>query len=156
MKKRRNQNETSESGFTFVETLAVLAIGALLSAGVGISALKALDNARTLSAKQTIAQYKAALQSYYLDCGVFPSEQQGLSALWQKPVLVPIPDGWNGPYIDRCVQQDPWGKQYTYATDGSVGYLASAPAGLAYIIYSFGADGIEGGNGKNEDICSWK
>lgn len=156
MNKRRNKNETSESGFTFVETLTVLAIGALLSAGIGLSALKAMDYARTVSTKQTIAQYKAALQAYYLDCGSFPSSYQGLSALWQKPHLLPIPDNWNGPYVDRSIQQDPWGNPYIYACEGSADYPTSAPSDLAYIIYSFGADGVEGGSGKNEDICSWK
>ncbi len=154
--KRRKTYETKESGFTFVETLAVLAIGAILTAAVGLSAVKAVDTARSVSCAQTVSQYKAALQAYYVDCGTFPSVQQGLDALWQKPVLVPVPSNWSGPYVDKCIQNDPWGNPFVYAQYGSADFPHDAPSQVPYVIYSFGADGVAGGTGKNEDICSWK
>ena len=139
-----------------METLAVLAIGAVLAAGVGVSATHIMETARRYSAQESISQYKAALQSYYLDCGTFPTTEQGLSALWQKPNLIPIPNGWNGPYVDREIKKDPWQNEYLYFRKGSASFPEDCPSALPYAIISYGADGIKGGNGSDEDIVSWK
>jgi general secretion pathway protein G len=138
-------------GFTFVETLAALAIGAILAAGTGVSVLKVIDLARKTSAENQITVFKAALQTYYIDCGAFPSEFQSLEALWEKPVLTPVPDLWAGPYIDREIPLDPWGSPYQYSTGEN-----SGESKLPFTIMSFGADGKEGGSGSNADIFSWK
>ena len=148
--------ESSDGGFTFVETLAVLAIGAILTAGVGVSAFKAIEIAREYSAKETISQYKAALQSYYIDCGSYPSTEQGLQALWEKPTLVPVPESWQGPYLDKEIKKDPWGGSYIYVKKGSASFPAECPGSLPYAIICYGADGISGGEGRNADILSWR
>lgn len=135
-------------GFTFAETIIVLIIILILVAGVAISAMKFVDKAKVTSAKSQIEVYKYALQSYYLDCGIYPSKEQGLKALFEKPILYPIPDNWDGPYIDREVQKDPWGNDFEYSD--------TTTNGLPFSIISYGADGKSGGEGKNEDICSWK
>lgn len=141
-------SEHSDDGFTFVETLIVLTIILIMSAGVGFSAVKAIDKARTVSCKTQISTFKIALQSYYLDCGSFPTEAQGLTALWEKPVVAPVPNGWNGPYIDRELPLDPWNNPYHYETPGE--------NGLPFSILSYGADAQKGGEKQDEDIVSWK
>ncbi|GAB6090419.1 type II secretion system major pseudopilin GspG [Spirochaeta dissipatitropha] len=105
-------------GFTFIETIITISIIILLSGSVGFSAFRFLDKARFASATAQIEIYSAALQSYYLDNGHFPSTEQGLSALWEKPYLHPVPGNWFGPYIDRPIDKDPWGNEYQYLSPG--------------------------------------
>lgn len=156
VEKQNVDRNCKNAGFTFVETLAVLAIGAILTAGAGISAFKAIEIAKGYSAKETVAQYKAALQSYYIDCGTYPSTEQGLAALWEKPVLVPVPENWQGPYLDKEVKPDPWGGTYFYSKKGSAGFPSECPENLPYAIVCYGADGVAGGDGRNADIMSWR
>ena len=94
---------TKVNGFTFVETLVVLAIGAVVSAGTYLSAVKMIETAKRITAKNQISQYSSALHSYFLDCGRFPTTEQGLEALWEKPVLFPVPDKWDGPYLEKKI-----------------------------------------------------
>lgn len=139
---------SNEEGFTFLETIIVIAIILLLSAGVGFSSVRYLDTARTASARNQISALKLSLESYYLDCGRFPSESQGLKALWEKPSLAPVPQGWAGPYVDREIPDDPWGNPFRYEVPGA--------KGLPFGIFSLGADGAEGGEGRDADILSWR
>lgn len=101
-----------DKGFTLPETLVVIAIILILSATVGFSAFKFVGKAKTTACKNQIEIFKIALQAYYLDCGAYPSGGQGLQALWEKPILAPIPANWNGPYLDREIPSDPWNNQY--------------------------------------------
>lgn len=142
-------------GFTFVETLAVLAIGAILTAGTCISVIKFIDTAKRTSAESSIRTYVSALNAYYIDCGAFPTEQQGLEALWKKPVLYPIPKKWNGPYINQQVKLDPWNNSYVYLRNTNPDFPLELPENLAFVIMSYGEDGRKGGTGRNEDIVSW-
>jgi general secretion pathway protein G len=151
MKKKSYENKNRLAGFTFIETLAAISICAILAAGTSVSVLKAIDFARKTSTENQIAAFKAAIQTYYIDCGAFPSESQGLEALWEKPVMSPVPDSWDGPYVDREITADPWSNAYRYATED-----ISAKGKLPFTIMSFGADGKEGGKGSNADIFSWK
>lgn len=137
-----------DKGFTFIEVLVVLAIILILSAGVGFSAIKYIEKAKTASGKTQIESFKLALQSYYIDCGRYPTKEQGLQALWEKPLLVPVPASWAGPYTDAEIPLDPWQNSYQYTVPGE--------NGLPFTIMSFGADGKEGGEGLDEDIISWK
>jgi len=137
-----------DDGFSFAETIAVLAIMLILTAGVGFSAAGYVQKARKLSAESQIEIYRLALQSYYLDCGMYPSDEQGLEALWEKPVLYPVPAGWNGPYVDKQIQKDPWGNKFSYSTRKN--------RKLPFTVVSYGSDGLEGGSGDAEDIVSWK
>jgi len=133
--------------FTFIETIIVLSIMVILSAGIGIPASKYIERARTISARTQIETYRLAISAYELDCGFYPSECQGLASLWEKPVLEPVPERWNGPYLSRRPSRDPWGTEYRYVAPG--------PNGLPYGITSFGADGEEGGKGIDADLISW-
>lgn len=155
-KQWRCKSNENNGGFTFVETLAVLAVGAVLAAGAGLSGIHIVKQAKKISAKESIGQFKAALQSYYIDCGSFPTSQQGLEALWTKPVLVPVPKNWSGPYLDHELISDPWGSEYFYNEGKSVSLPNEAPQNLPYVIISYGEDKEEGGEGDEEDIVSWK
>ena len=150
----------SESAFTFVETLAVLAITAVLTAGCTVSISKIVSIAKRTSAKNQIDQYSAALQSYFLDCGRFPTTEQGLVALWEKPVLYPVPENWDGPYLESEPCNDPWGTDYKYLSAESSPLPSQVPEKLPFVLISFGPDGKEDGydriKGGSDDICSWK
>ena len=142
--------------FTFVETLAVLAITAALTAGCTISVSKLIANAKRTSAQNQIEQYSAALQTYFLDCGRFPTTEQGLAALWEKPVLFPIPEEWNGPYLERRPAKDPWGTDFEYISAESSIMLSEVPANLPYVLICYGADKQKGGKANGQDIVSWE
>ena len=136
-----------EAGWTFIETLIVLGIVLILTATVGFTAVKYLQKAKLVAARSQIDTLELALQAYYLDCGSFPSEEQGLASLWAKPTASPVSEAWNGPYIAKRIPNDPWGRAYGYKNPG--------PDGLPYGVSSLGEDGFEGGNGENADIVSW-
>ncbi len=155
-KKRTNFYEKTSEGFTYVETIAVLAIGAILSAGTVASASKIISIAKKNSAKSEIYQYSTALQTYFLDCGRYPTTEQGIDALWEKPVLYPIPEGWNGPYVNSKPANDPWGANYKYYSRESSIMPSEVPENLPYVLMSYGADNKEGGEGDASDIVSWK
>lgn len=143
-------------GFTFIETMSVLAIGGILAAGTTISGTKLIEKARQTSAKNQLEQYSSALQSYFLDCGVFPTTEQGLIALWEKPDLYPIPEEWNGPYVERKPSPDLWGTDFEYINTENTTLSSEIPAHLPFVLISFGADKKEGGEGNAKDICSWQ
>ena len=117
----------------------------ILTAAVGFSSLKYIDRARVASCRNQIETFRLALQSYYLDCGQYPSEAQGLQALWEKPILSPAPLFWNGPYTDRQIPKDPWGNQYQYKNPGE--------KNLPFTISSHGSEGKTGGS--DAKINSW-
>jgi general secretion pathway protein G len=140
--------EKGDGGFTFIETVVTLSIILIMTAGVGFTAIRYIESARLASCKTQIETFRLALQSYYLRCGTFPTQAQGLPALWEKPVIAPVPALWNGPYLDRQVPKDPWGREYIYKNPGD--------KNLPWTIMSYGADGQEGGEGQHEDILSWQ
>lgn len=155
-KERKGKWKQMSEGFTFVETIAVLAIGAVLSAGSIVSATKLISLAKKTSAKTQIEQFSSALQAYFLDCGRFPTSEQGLSALWEKPVLYPVPENWQGPYLDREPGADPWGSDFEYISAESSFMPSEVPENLPFVLVSYGADKKKGGEGEGSDIVSWK
>ena len=122
-----------DDGWTFIETIIGIAIVLLLSAGVGVVAVKNLERANSTAAKSQIGDFKLAIEMYRQDCKRYPTEEQGLNALWEKPALSPVPTGWNGPYIDKRVPNDPWDGEYTYSVPGE--------NGLPFTITAHGPDG---------------
>ena len=160
MKKITRENLDSlkkkkDAGFTFAETLAVLAVTAILSSQIGVAAHKMIQKARVSAAQSQIEMLKFSLQSYFADCGSFPTEEQGLLALWEEPVLYPVPENWNGPYTDKKVSSDPWGNPFLYLTSGTVAG-EGLPKGIPFGIVSLGADRLQGGEGNDKDILSWE
>ena len=156
VKKLKKVLSEKSGGYTYIETVAVIAIGAVLTAGTVVSASKLIASARKTAAKSQIEQFSSALQTYFLDCGRFPTTEQGLWALWQKPVLYPVPENWQGPYLEREPGHDPWGTDFKYLSAESSIMPAEVPEGLPYVLISYGADGKEGGQGDGNDIYSWK
>ncbi len=143
---KRNLKKYSEA-WSFIETLIVMAIVLILTAAVGLSAIKQIDKAKVVTAKSQIETFALALDSYYMDIGSYPTSEQGLEALFSKPVSLSN-DAWDGPYLSKAIPKDPWGNDYQYSSPGD--------NGLPYGILSFGKDGMEGGEGKNADIKSWE
>ncbi len=136
-----------ESGWTFVETLIVISIILILTSTVGFMAVGYVDKARVAAARTQIENLSMALDTYFMDNGDYPSEEQGLKALWEKPILEPVPPNWAGPYMRKKITADPWGNKYEYIVPG--------PDNLPFGILSCGKDGTEGGGGTAEDITSW-
>ncbi len=140
--------KNNEEGWSYMETLIVIAISLLLTATVGFMAVGSLEKARVSAAKTQIESLCTALEAYYIDCGCYPTAEQGLAALRKKSDISPDCENWSGPYIYKDVPKDPWGNDYEY--------LVPSPDDNPYGIRSFGADGAEGGEKKNADITSWE
>jgi general secretion pathway protein G len=100
------------AGFTLIELLVVLVILGLLAGLVGPRVMKHLGESKTKTARLQIEQLAAALDTYRLEVGVYPSSSQGLDALVERPSGV---ESWNGPYLrKRNLPKDPWGRDYLY------------------------------------------
>lgn len=134
-----------EKGFTLLELLVVLGIIALLAGIVGPQVMKHMGASKTKAARVQIEDLAAALDMYKLDVGKYPTTEQGLSALVEKPA---DSKRWNGPYLRKTkVPQDPWIQAYRFASPGEHG---------RFDLYSYGADDKEGGEGEDQDINSWE
>ena len=142
---RAPQQPNKQSGFTLIEMLVVLVIIGLIMGLVGPRVLNYLSDARVKTARLQIASLSNSLELFYLDVGRFPTTQEGLAALVQRP---PGMDVWSGPYLKgRAVPADPWRNQYVYVAPGSHG---------SYDLMSYGSDGREGGEGSAADITNWQ
>jgi len=137
-----------EEGFTLLEIIVVVFILSLLAAIVAPRIIGRTDDARIEATKVQIKNFETALKLFKMDNGFYPDTQQGLEALVEKPASGTIPKNYKeGGYLEqRKIPLDPWGNPYVYVSPGLNG---------DYDILSYGADGKEGGEGKNADIKSW-
>jgi len=133
-----------ESGFTFFEILVVVTIIGLLAALVGPRLWKRISGAKQSAAKAQIELFGTALDAFRLDTGRYPTTEEGLKTLREAPSGL---DTWQGPYLPKEIPNDPWGRSYVYRCPGDH---------YDYDIISYGADGVEGGEGENQDVVSWK
>jgi len=133
-------------GFTLIEIMVVVVIIGLLAAVILPNIFGNLAKAQTTKAKSDIQAIEAGLTLYKLDNYKFPSTDLGLSALVQRPNDPTVRNWREGGYLKR-VGNDPWGNPYQYVFPGT--------RGQEYDLYSFGADGQEGGEGENADIGNW-
>ncbi len=148
-KVRKPRRAKGQEGWSLIEILVGISIVLILMTSVGIAVMGNVDKARRTAARDHIATFALALDSYLLDCNQYPTQEQSLKALVEKPILHPMPEGWSGPYLQTLkIPPDPWNNEYEYKVPG--------PGGLAYGIRSYGADGVEGGEKKNADIVSWQ
>jgi len=131
-------------GFTLIEVMVVIVILGVLAALIVPRVLGRPDEARIVAAKQDIASIMQALKLYKLDNRRYPSTEQGLQALVQRPTTAPLPDNWKS-YLEK-LPNDPWGTPYQYLNPGLQGEVD---------VMSFGADGTAGGEGIDADIGSW-
>jgi len=135
-----------QSGFTLIEIMVVVVILGILAAIVVPNIMGRPDEARIAKAKQDIAAIESALNLYRLDNYNYPSTQQGLEALVAPPQGDPPARNWKpGGYL-KSVPKDPWGNPYQYLNPGTHGEID---------IFTYGADGKPGGEGKDADIGSW-
>jgi general secretion pathway protein G len=141
MRRARPQN-----GFTLIEVMVVVAILAILAALIVPKVIGRPDEARIVAAKQDIATLMQALKLYRLDNNRYPTTEQGLAALVTAPSSAPVPANWKpGGYLER-LPRDPWGNPYRYLNPGLRGDID---------VFSFGADGVAGGEALDADIGSW-
>lgn len=146
MKHSRNTRRRRE-GFTLVELLVVIVIIGLLATVVVINVLPSQDHAMVEKAKADIATLETALETYRLENLTYPREADGLQALVTAPAGLQRPERYRqGGYVRR-LPEDPWGAPYQYRNPGRNGQVD---------VFSFGADGREGGEGNDADIGNWK
>jgi general secretion pathway protein G len=135
-----------EAAFTLIEVLVVVAILGILAAIVVPQFMNRPDEARRVAAKADIGAIVQALKLYRLDNGFYPSTDQGLTALVQRPASAPVPGNWKqGGYLDR-LPKDPWGSDYQYLSPGVKSDID---------VFSLGADRTRGGEGNAADIGNW-
>lgn len=134
---RRRRN----AGFSILELLLVLVILSILAGIVGMRFAGQSGKAKVTATKAQLSNIQGALTSYEIGLGQFPTTQQGLDALYKQPSGV---DDWDGPYLDKPIDEDEWGHPWQYRAPGS--------HNNDYDLYSYGPDGREGGG---DDIVNW-
>lgn len=143
-RRRAGPRRPSDAGVTLIEMMVVLVIIAVVAAMVVPNVIGRPDEARVTVAETDIRSIAGALELYRLDNRVYPSSEQGLSALVQRPTTAPVPQNWaSGGYLS-ALPVDPWGADYVYRSPGETG---------AFDLVSLGADGAPGGSGVNADIA---
>lgn len=140
----KNYIKNSQKGFTLMELLVVVIILGLLAGLVAPRFFGKLEKSKKGAAKSQIALFGGALDEYRLDVGRYPTTEQGLNALREKPANV---NKWEGPYLPKAIPKDPWGNDYVYKSPGEHG---------DYDLTSYGRDGQPGGEGEDADIASWE
>jgi general secretion pathway protein G len=144
MKIRKSRKDRSR-GFTLIELLVVIIIIGLLAALVGPRFFGKVGGAKLKAAKAQIEMFGTALDTFRLDIGRYPTTEEGLKALRERPAGVE--SAWEGPYLPKEIPNDPWGTPYIYRSPGEHG---------DYDLISLGLDKAEGGEGENQDVVSWK
>jgi general secretion pathway protein G len=136
-------------GFTLIEIMVVIIILGILAVYIGPKIMGRPEEAKQVKAKVDISALETALKLYKLDNGVYPSTEQGLHALVEKPESGNVPSKWrDGGYLDKGkVPKDPWKNEFIYISPGVHG---------DFDIISYGSDGVPGGEGQNMDINNWE
>jgi general secretion pathway protein G len=135
---------TTQRGFTLLELLVVMVIIGLLASYVGPKFFSQIGKSEVKAARAQIDALEKALDQFRLDLGRYPTTEQGLAALMERPAGE---QKWGGPYLKKAVPNDPWGRPYAYRQPGEHG---------EYDLLSLGKDGQPGGTGEAEDINNWQ
>ena len=142
------RKDAKKAGFTLLEVIVVVFILSLLVTIVAPKIIGKTDDARVAEAKVQIRNFETALKMFKLDNGYYPPTEQGLEALIKRPETGKVPSNYReGGYLEqKKIPADPWGNPYIYVSPGLHG---------DFDIISYGADGKEGGEGKDADITNW-
>ncbi len=132
-------------GFTLLELLVVIIVLGLLAGLVAPQIFGRVGEAKVTSAQTQMALLGTALDSYRLDNGAYPTTEQGLQALRERPAREPIPANWRGPYLRKALPLDPWDRPYLYRAPGVRNVTG-------YDLATLGRDGKEGGTGEDADL----
>ena len=136
-----------EAGFTLIEIMVVIAIIGILATLIVPKIMGRPDEARATAARHDVGTIVQSLKLYRLDVGRYPTTEQGIKALVEKPTTEPVPQNWKaGGYLDS-LPKDPWGNPYQYINPGTKSEID---------VFSFGADGKAGGTGSDADIGNWQ
>lgn len=143
-----DKKHLNPKGFTLIELMIVVFILGLLAAIVAPKIIGRTDEARVAQAKVQIRNFETSLKLFKIDNGFYPSTEQGMEALVEKPIIGRIPKNYReGGYMEsKTVPKDPWKNPYIYISPGTQG---------DYDIICYGADGREGGEKKDADITNW-
>ena len=136
-------------GFSLIELMVVVIILGILAMYIGPKLMGRTEQAKEVQARVQITGLETALKLYKLDNGVYPTTEQGLQALVERPDAENVLQNWRkGGYLEKGkVPKDPWGNEFIYLSPGIQG---------DYDITSYGADGVPGGEDENKDINSWE
>lgn len=136
-------------GFTLIELMVVIIILGILAVYVAPKIMSRPGEARQVKARLDIQNIENALKLYKLDNGWYPSTEQGLQALVEKPETGTVPKKWkSGGYLEKSrVPKDPWGNELIYLSPGLKG---------DFDLISYGLDGVPGGEEENRDINNWE
>jgi general secretion pathway protein G len=137
----------SVSGFTLIELMVVIIILGILAGLIIPRIMEDPEKAKVVKAKLQIESFSAAIKRYKLDTGDYPSTDQGLQALVEKPSVGKIPTRYPEKGYLSKIPKDPWGNDYLYVCPGEHG---------DFDIIAYGADGKEGGEGNDVDVRSWE
>jgi general secretion pathway protein G len=132
-------------GFTLIEIMVVVVILGILAAVIVPKLTEKPGEARAVKARSDLRQLESALEMYKLDNFYYPSTQQGLRALVEKPAGDPPARNWRSAYINR-LPKDPWGNPYQYLQPGNKG---------TFDVFTLGADGKPGGESEGADLGNW-
>lgn len=150
MRKRKKTNVCRDPrGFTLLEILIVITILGILASLVAVKLMDRPGEARALKAQMDIQTLETALKLYKLDNAFYPTTEQGLMGLVEQPTTGRIPTKWReGGYLEKGVlPKDPWGNDYLYLSPGV--------HNRDFDLWSYGADGEEGGEGEEADVTNW-
>jgi general secretion pathway protein G len=142
MKQRHKRQRNA--GFSILELLLVLVILGILAGIVGVRFAGQSAKAKVTAAKQQLSELNSALVQYNIDTAEFPSTQDGLDALRERPNSVSEDEYRKGGYLQKSIKDDPWGNAWQYAYPGT--------NNNDFDLYSFGPDGKQGGD---DDITNW-
>jgi len=136
-------------GFTLIELMVVIIILGILAMWVAPKIMSRPEEAKQVKARLDIQNLETALKLYKLDNGMYPTTEQGLQALVEKPETGIVPKKWNdGGYLEKGrVPKDPWSNEFIYLSPGLQG---------DFDIISYGADGVPGGENEHKDINNWE
>ncbi len=140
--------KVNNAGFTLIELMIVIIILGVLAMYIAPKFMERPGEAKQVKARLDITSFETALKLYKLDTGKYPSTEQGLQALVEKPQSGDIPKKWReGGYLEKKkVPRDPWDNDYVYLSPGLKG---------DFDIISYGADAAPGGEGEDKDINNW-